>query len=232
MDTLDVAIVTWLNGFAQRWPTLDLLAVRVLQLPTFKMLPIILCLVLLWTREGGRHRPTVLQAIAGGVLAMIVSRGLQNVMPHRPRPMHSEAIDFTLPVGHWAGQLREWSSMPSDHAALVVALVAGIWMGSRPLGLLAAAWAFLAVCLPRIYLGYHYPSDLVVGALIGVAATMVCGLSGPRTALRSIAAGASRRWPALFHAAAFLLLFQMATMFDDVRTVGRQVANVVTGHPD
>lgn len=59
-------------------------------------------------------------------------------------------------------------SFPSCHAANTVglALYIALLLRHRGLTLFMAAWA-LITCYSRIYLGVHYPGDLLVGALIG-----------------------------------------------------------------
>jgi membrane-associated phospholipid phosphatase len=56
----------------------------------------------------------------------------------------------------------------------------------------ALAHAALVVCLPRVYLGFHFPSDVLAGAAIGVAvaALLLARPSGPS---RARASCASRR---------------------------------------
>lgn len=175
------------------------------------------------------HRAVVIRTIAGGLLAALTSRLAQNFMPHRPRPLHNEAIDFTAPFGLNTGTLQEWSSFPSDNAALVFALATGVWVLSRPWGVLAYLWALIVVCLPRVYLGLHYPSDIVAGALLGllcaiVALRMPLAVGICRTVFRFEA-----RHTALFYGFAFLLTYQIVTLFDDVRKLGGGFLNVVKG---
>ena len=67
-------------------------------------------------------------------------------------------------------------SFPSDHAVMAGAVAAGILLVDRRLGLAAA---FLAVLMAgaRVYVGAHWPLDVVtglaVGAIVGVASYAV-----------------------------------------------------------
>ncbi|MGH6654764.1 MAG: phosphatase PAP2 family protein [Actinocrinis sp.] len=63
-------------------------------------------------------------------------------------------------------------SFPSNHSALAGALVVGIFLFSRKLGLIGLALA-LAEGFSRIYLGVHYPHDVLVGLLLGAGVTAI-----------------------------------------------------------
>ena len=67
---------------------------------------------------------------------------------------------------------------PSCHAANTFALAAAVAVLLRRRGVVAFlyAWA-LVTCYSRIYLGVHYPGDLLVGAIVGTAAALLCVLT-------------------------------------------------------
>lgn len=59
-------------------------------------------------------------------------------------------------------------SFPSDHATMAVALAAGLWIVSRRLGIIAAILAAIEA-YSRVYLGQHYPHDVLAAAVLGTA---------------------------------------------------------------
>lgn len=63
---------------------------------------------------------------------------------------------------------------PSCHATntFALAVCSSLLLRMRPYVILIFAWA-LAQCYSRIYLGVHYPGDLIVGAMIGSAYGML-----------------------------------------------------------
>jgi undecaprenyl-diphosphatase len=150
-------------------------------------------------------------------VAVVVSRLVQNLSPLRPRPLHSGDPAYVAPLGMMAEMPEHWSSFPSDHAALSFALSTALWHFSRQLGALAYAWSLLIVCLPRIYAGYHYASDVLGGAIIGTVVVLCLPLFLPTKAAAGRASNVAARYPGLFNAGFFILMFFFATMFDDIR---------------
>jgi len=85
----------------------------------------------------------------------------------RPRPV----LEGLPPLGGAPSSL----SFPSAHATSSFA-VATAMARVEPLGALAFLLAF-ALALGRPYLGMHYPSDVLVGALLGVGLGLIVPLS-------------------------------------------------------
>ena len=175
-----------------------------------------------WSPRSGTadNRMLVVRALAGALAAIAVGRILQVVMPERLRPMHDPQLAFQLPYGVDPAALQGWSSFPSDHAVLFFALSTALFLWSRTVGVLAFIWASLIVCLPRIYMGLHFPSDIIVGAVIGVAIM----LAAQRIPLPSRISETIRRYEseysAAFYTLAFFVTYQIAMLFYDVRQFG------------
>ena len=97
------------------------------------------------------------------VLALGLGRGAAELFPNeRPFTTHPEVHQL---VGHEAGQ-----SFPSDHslAAFAIALAVAAFLSVRwGLALLAVA---SIVGFARIYVGVHYPADILGAALIAAVA--------------------------------------------------------------
>jgi undecaprenyl-diphosphatase len=85
----------------------------------------------------------------------------------RPRP----ALEGLPPLGGAPSSL----SFPSAHATSAFA-VATAMTRVDPLGALAFALAF-ALALGRPYLGMHYPSDVLAGAVLGIVLGLIVPLS-------------------------------------------------------
>jgi undecaprenyl-diphosphatase len=145
---------------------------------TLGALPVVLALlvvalaVLLW-----RHRPRQAAFVLAASLLAMAAGGLGKVAFDRPRPMvFSSGHDWSFLSG-----TSDWS-FPSGHtvgatglaAALVVVLWATRWR--RP-ALVAALVVCAGVGVTRVYLGAHYPTDVIAGWALAVAAVGVARLA-------------------------------------------------------
>lgn len=125
-----------------------------------------------WFKNSDRQadiREHIISIILSSFIAMFLARILSVSLPYRERPLHEAALNFVLPYGIEPTALTNWSSFPSDHAVLFFTLATGFLFISRKLGILALIYTTLLIALPRIYLGFHYPTDIICGAVIGLA---------------------------------------------------------------
>jgi len=155
----------------------------------------------------------LLFGISAGFLALLAAPVLATVLPFRERPLRNPLLHFQLPYGVTETTLLGWSSFPSDHAVLYFALATTLVFVSRCVGIFALVHAVFVISLPRIYIGIHYPTDLVAGALIGSGAAALGKIARVRTAVVGPLLQWLRKYPGLFYACFFAASFQIATGF-------------------
>jgi membrane-associated phospholipid phosphatase len=114
----------------------------------------------------GSNREAWLICAALGPVAIGLNYVVKAIV-RRPRP----ALEGLPPLGGAPSSL----SFPSAHATSSFA-VATAMTRVEPLGALAFVLAF-ALALGRPYLGMHYPSDVLAGAVLGVALGLIVPLS-------------------------------------------------------
>ncbi|MET9745579.1 phosphatase PAP2 family protein [Streptomyces ardesiacus] len=81
------------------------------------------------------------------------------VREDRPcQSLHVRTLEACPAPGDW--------SFPSNHAAIAAAAAVALFFVSRRLGAVAAA-AAVAMAASRVWVGAHYPHDVLAGALVG-----------------------------------------------------------------
>jgi undecaprenyl-diphosphatase len=225
---LDLAVFHWINGFSGMFVLSRIFALdeRFLYLKGGLFLAIYWYF---WFGDGPRRnedRRTIVAVLTGSMLAIFVNRVISMAAPFRPRPMYDAASGWIPPQIVLDLKLDHWSAFPSDTASFFVALAFGLWFLSRPAAVIALPLTVLLVLLPRVYFGFHYPGDIVVGGLIGVAAVSLSLRFGGR-ALGDVMLIVERRQRALFYALFFFLSYELGLTFQNARTLAIGIAKVL-----
>ncbi|MEV6687380.1 phosphatase PAP2 family protein [Streptomyces sp. NPDC051130] len=177
---VDVSLLYEINGLARHAPDW---ADRAVSLLGDYGIPLAMVLMVLWCWRGLRRErqrsdeagaaeslaALVWAPLAAGIalLANVPLRGLVG----RPRPfLQHEGLEVVGGAVHGFGGAG--FSFVSDHAAVVMALGVGIFMANRRLGLLGIGLAVVeGFC--RVYMGVHYPTDVLGGLALGTAVVLV-----------------------------------------------------------
>jgi undecaprenyl-diphosphatase len=169
---MDMAVIEFFHRLDPGSAPVRLMVLASGLLNPLKFGPPALALILTWfaARDRAQHGvladpERLLRNALGVVAALAACQVVQGLLPMRPRPrfVYPELFPARLDMS----VMWDWSSMPSDHAALAAALVVAIWPRSRRLAIFCAAWAATICCAPRVYFGLHYLSDTLVGAVLG-----------------------------------------------------------------
>lgn len=124
---------------------------------------LIFIIMWLWPpwRQDNRRRAVVYATVAG-IFALAVSMTLSHVLPYRPRPFVLEPHVVHKLIPHPPD-----TSFPSDHAAGSFAFAVGMFYASRSAGWWSVLLA-LVVSVARVFVGVHWPTDVLAGDLIGL----------------------------------------------------------------
>ena len=198
---------------------------------TFKGMVLIPILWWIWFQPTVRRewrREIVIATFMSGVLSLVLGRALADLLPFRTRPVYDPGVPLHFPAGlPQDAALVSWSSFPSDHAMLWSAVAAGIFVVWRLVGLLALLYTAIFICLPRAYLGYHFPTDLLAGVAIGVVITYAL----TREVIRKRYAPQLLRWieryPGPSAMVGFIVCVELVTQFDELRKIASFASRLV-----
>lgn len=224
---LDTAIYHAFNDICGWNPTLDRAVVHLEVLKGSLFMGIF---GYLWFKQDAdqlRRRETLLAIVLATAVALALNRTVSMLVPFRVRPMFS--IGANAPTFDWHADLEHWSSFPSDNATYLFAIATGLWLVSRSWGLLFGIFA-AAASLARVYLGIHFPSDVLVGALIGVVAGLVVNREWLQTKVSVHLLGFEKQKPAYFYGLLFLVLAELSGGFPNTRRIGVAVVHLFTGY--
>lgn len=170
LNQLDTNLFLWLNGRYAPWldPVMVFATERNSWLPFYALL--IGWLVYRYRRRALWYVLTLAAAVA---LSDQTASALLKPLTLRPRPCHVPALQ---PFIHAVLECGGRYGFASSHAANTFALATGLWLlvgRQYP----AVRWLFgwaVFVSYSRIYVGAHYPLDVLAGAGIGVLAAALC----------------------------------------------------------
>lgn len=231
MNSFDQFLLTWINQFSRHSPDADG-AIAFLSGHAFLKGGVLVTIV--WwawftsNQRQARNREHLVVTLFCCFVAMFVTRALAFILPFRPRPIHNEALSFLVPYGLTPTMLDGWSSFPSDHAGLYFTLACGLLFVSRKVGAFAIAYTAVFIALPRIYLGLHYPTDILAGGMIGASIALLGNLYLTQSKIVNATVAFSSSRPAVFYPLFFLLTYQIADLFNGVRPLLSPLKHLLT----
>ena len=138
---------------------LETWAVPVLAIATFGLW--------LLARPGGprKWKLASASALASAALALLIAQVIGKIW-NRERPFAAH------PDAHVWGSRSHDPSFPSDHASAAFGIAFAVFLFDRVVGsIFIAAATFISV--GRVFVGVHYPADVLAGALVGLGAALL-----------------------------------------------------------
>jgi membrane-associated phospholipid phosphatase len=169
MQALDHRIVAWMSG-------LDLpLVTPVMKLASAVGTDGVVFILIAVVVAALRRRPIIIGATVAAILCShIASTALKDAFDRRRPSMVYADVHPLVSMPHSA-------AMPSGHAWIAFSAATVLGAAEPALRIPLFALAGL-IAISRVYLGVHYPSDVLVGAaggaLTGLAVLAVCRLVG------------------------------------------------------
>jgi undecaprenyl-diphosphatase len=167
-QSFDDSVMRWIGG--HQVPALQSMMLEITALGTGVVVAMIVLVagMFLWLNRH-KHSAILLFVATGGG---IVLDNLLKLGFNRARPQ----------IFHW-GTYAASSSFPSGHAMSSVVVYGTVAylaarlqrnVASRLLTLVLAAVMIVLICASRLYLGVHFPSDVLAGVIVGLAWAGFC----------------------------------------------------------
>jgi undecaprenyl-diphosphatase len=222
MNPFDSIIIHFLNSFARRSEIFDTAMGLMADNPLLEGGIVVIFFWYALVRYGQRDpeaRERLLFGLFASIFAVVVGRTLALALPFRERPMHNPHLNFTPPFTMNPNSFIGWSSFPSDHAVVFLCLAMTIWFVSKRVGAMAIAYCVFCIFFPRVYLGIHYPTDIVAGAAIGISIAYLSRITHLRSAVMRPALYLQEHYPTGFSTLIFVCSFEMAEEFSSIRNI-------------
>ncbi|HDR7619149.1 MULTISPECIES: undecaprenyl-diphosphatase [Bacillus] len=123
-----------------------------------------LIIIAYWFTQSKKNKMMIIQAIVAFVIAEIIGKLAGdlhlNYQPFAVLPNVNKLVDHAVD-----------NSFPSDHTILFFSICFSFWLVRKKSRWL---WLVLAFCvaISRIWVGVHYPFDVITGALIGIISAL------------------------------------------------------------
>lgn len=226
ITSLDYAISQALNQVAQRTHALDEFLEFIAVTHPVKGGLMMLAVWWLWfhrTDKSDDRRTAILCTLVGVTSAVFFTKVVTAITPFRPRPLFNAGLHLQIPFGVESPYLDRLSSFPSDHASLFIGLAFGFFYVSRRLGWATLTYSLLFICLPRVFLGFHYLSDVIAGGAIGVASVFVMQRAAITGKVRRLGMNWLRLHPGSFYCCLFVGTYQIVNQFDEARAAAHML---------
>lgn len=161
---MDWRLYHWVNGISRHhtW-----VAHAFNRIETYGVVAIAAAAFLLWlaARPGGspRWKLAAASALASGALGLLVNRLIADAWD-RPRPFATHPGVYTLSHSHDP-------SFPSDHASAAFGIAFAVVFFDVAVGVAFLVLAAL-IAVGRVFIGAHYPGDVVAGLGVGLACAL------------------------------------------------------------
>ncbi len=152
----DFSIFQLINQFAGRWIFLDAIGIFFAKYSGYVLVAILLSFLFFGNKN--KNFKMVIEAFLSAIFSRFVIVNIIRFIYSRPRPFVNHQVHLLI--------TETGGSFPSGHAALFFALSFIVYFFNKKAGITFLIISFL-MGIARIFVGVHYPSDILGGILVG-----------------------------------------------------------------
>jgi undecaprenyl-diphosphatase len=160
---LDLYLFNLINGFTFKWDWLDFIGFFIAKYSEHILVAVLSLFLILNFKKYWRM---ILEAIITAAFTRFVLAEIIRWLWFRPRPF------VTLNIVPLINKSAEEASFPSGHASFYFALSTIVYCYNKKAGIIFYI-ASLLIVLARVFVGIHWPSDILAGAILGILVGLV-----------------------------------------------------------
>ena len=160
---IDLYLFNLINGLAFKWYWLDFVGFFIVKYLEY-ILAVVLFLFLVINFK--KYWRMILEAIIVATFTRFVLVEIIRWLWFRPRPSITNNVNLLVNYN-----VKE-ASFPSGHASFYFALSTIIYFYNKKIGIIFYITS-LCIVLVRVFVGIHWPSDILAGAIIGILVGLV-----------------------------------------------------------
>ena len=158
---MDLYFFAQVSKLTLKWTRLDVLGIF---FADYFQYVLAFCLLLFLVIKFKKSWKMILQALISAFFARFLIVEFIRWLWQRPRPFVENNINSLL--------TNTSPAFPSGHAAFFFAISTIIYLYNKKIGILFFIGSLL-ICLARVFVGIHWPTDILAGAIIGILSGLV-----------------------------------------------------------
>jgi len=164
--SLDYKLLILINSFAYKSWWLDHIAIFFAIYAEYILVGIVLIYLLIGRNNKVEHKRNKIMVFFALVAALIARFGLGSLIHYfyfklRPFAAHPDVVNLLIKYNETS------DSFPSGHTLFFFAMASSVYFIHKKTGIFLLIASFF-VAFSRIYIGVHYPIDILAGALLGI----------------------------------------------------------------